>query len=301
MTTRRHFLQTSAALAMTAPLMGFAKDLAPVTQALADLEARVGGRLGAAFLDTATGKVIGHRLLERFGMCSTFKASLAGLILREADLGLLSLADKVPYTEDDMVPYAPVTTKNLAQGYMTVEALAEAAQVTSDNVAANLLLKLIDGPEGFTARLRTLGDETTRLDRNEPYMNLVPPGETRDTTTPEAMARTLARLTLGEALTPASREKLVHWMEITRTGRHRLRAGLPEGWRAGDKTGTGLAEGVPNMTNDIAVIWPPRRAPIVVTAYYVSPGVFDEMRPEDNAVLAEVGRLAATWSLAGGL
>ncbi|TNE41393.1 MAG: class A beta-lactamase, partial [Alphaproteobacteria bacterium] len=150
-TTRRRFLQSSAALTLTTPLMGFAKTRGQAEEALADLEARVGGRLGVAILDTATDEVIGHRLTERFGMCSTFKASLAALILREVDLGLLGLTDKVPYTEEDMVPYAPVTTKNLAQGYMTVEALAEAAQVTSDNLAANLLLKLIDGPEGYTA------------------------------------------------------------------------------------------------------------------------------------------------------
>ena len=125
---------------------------------------------------------------------------------------------------------------------MTISALAEAAQVTSDNVAANLLLARLGGPTGFTARLRELGDRQTRLDRLEPELNLVLPGDERDTTTPRAMAETASRLLTGDVLTPASREQLIDWMVKTRTGDRRIRAGLPKDWRAGDKTGTATAD-----------------------------------------------------------
>ena len=125
------------------------------------------------------GDLLTHRGGERFGMCSTFKLPLAALILREADQGNFSLQDFVPYTRDDMLPHAPVTTEHLEDGGMTIEALAEAAQTTSDNPAANLLLRLIDGPQGFTHRLRTAGDTVTRLDRYELELNYVPKGEVR--------------------------------------------------------------------------------------------------------------------------
>jgi beta-lactamase class A len=264
---------------------------------LVALEARVGGRLGVSILDTASNVSTGHRADQRFGMCSTFKLALAGIILREADQGRLSLDQSVAFSQSDMVPNAPVVEQYLPQGAASVRVLAEAAQTRGDNVATNLLLNLIGGPAGFTARLRDLGDNATRLDRLEPEMNLVPLGEVRDTTTPRAMARTTARLLTGEVLSETARDLLVSWTIATTTGAKRIRAGLPADWRAGDKTGTGIHESMANKYNDVAIAWPPRRAPIVIAAYYEAPGYFEEIRDQDQAVLAEVGAVAARWAM----
>ncbi|MFO1405905.1 MAG: class A beta-lactamase [Steroidobacteraceae bacterium] len=265
----------------------------------AALEAASGGRLGVAALDTGTGRTHAHRGDERFGMCSTFKLPLAGVILQAADRGELSLDQRVHYTERDLVPHAPVTSQFLARGWMTVAELAEATQTTSDNVAANLLLGLLGGPAGFTERLRRTGDDVTRLDRLEPSMNHVLPGQLEDTTTPLAMARTTARFAVADALDAPSRERLVGWMVATNTGLRRLRAGLPDGWRAGDKTGTGMAEGMPDRYNDVAVAFPPGRAPLVIAAYYESGVRSESIRPEDEAVLAAAARIAVAWFDAG--
>jgi len=264
--------------------------------ALAALEKKVSGRLGVAFLNTSNGAVVGHRLEERFGMCSTFKLPLAATILRKVDQGALSLDQWVAYSASDMVAHAPVTQANLAKGGMTVGALAEAAQTTSDNPAANLLLGLVGGPAGFTAMLREAGDSVTRLDRMEPHMNAVARRDPRDTTTPGAMAATLVRLLTSDWLTPNSRAMLIQWMVATETGTKRLRAGFPAQWRAGDKTGTGMAPGMMDKYNDIAIAWPPGRAPLIVTAFYETPKSHGgKMRDQDQAVLAEVGRIAGEW------
>ena len=263
--------------------------------AIEALEARVGGRLGVCVLNTGNDQLIGNRLDERFGMCSTFKALLAALILREIELGTLKADQFVPYKEKDMVSYAPVTKANLAAGGMTVEALAQATQTTSDNVAANLLLELIGGPGGFTKRLREAGDGITRLDRYETEMNLVPAGEVRDTTTPRAMAASLRHFLLGDGLSDVSQQRLIGWMRDTRTGLRRLRAGLPPDWIAGDKTGSGIAPVMVNKYNDVAIAWPPARSPVIITCYYDAPAAYDSIRREDEAVIAEVGRLAAEW------
>lgn len=264
-----------------------------LARALQALEATHGGRLGVAVLDTGTGSVAGHRLDERFAMCSTFKLALAALILREAEQGRLSLSDRVSYTERDLLPVSPVSTRLLREGGATVGALAEAAQVHSDNAAANLLLARLGGPAGFTSRLRALGDTVTRLDRLEPQLNLVVAGDERDTTTPRAMAATVARVTVGDGLTPASRDRLVGWMVTTETGLKRLRAGLPATWRAGDKTGTAMAKDMTDKYNDLAVVFPPGRAPLVIAAYYDTDEHSADIRDADQAVLADVGRLVA--------
>ena len=289
MISRRDFL---AAVAVGAGLQTRA------TTALTTLESKAGGRLGVCILNTRSGQHIGHRMDERFAMCSTFKLPLAAIVLREADMGRLRLSDTIRFSQKDIVPHAPVTGPHLEKRGMTVEALAEAAQVASDNVAANLLLRQVGGPEGFTRILRSLGDDATRLDRFEPALNLVRPGEVHDTTTPRAMADTVSKFLAGDLLTKGSRERLIAWTIATKTGDKRIRAGLPKAWRAGDKTGTASADTMTDKVNDVAIAWPPGTAPIVIAAYYDSDKRSTEIRDEDQAVLAEVGRIAATWATA---
>jgi beta-lactamase class A len=297
--TQHHFSRRTliaiAAAAATAPVARAttALPLPPATP-FAALEKKSGGRLGVCVLDTATGKQLGHRTDERFAMCSTFKLPLAAAILREADRGKLSLEATVPVSKADLVPHAPVVEANLAKGAMTIRALAEAAQKQSDNAAANLLLKQIGGPAGFTQFFRDLGDQTTRSDRFEPEMNRWTPGDDRDTTTPAAKAATVAKILTGDVLTPASRDLLIQWMIDTKTGAKRVRAGLPQDWRAGDKTGTGYDD-VCGKVNDIAIAWPPGKPPLIVTAYYNTAGPADDVSDEDQAILAKVGGIAANW------
>ena len=279
---------TTAPTTAPAPSLATARD---VESTLARIEAASNGRLGVFAIDTATGRTIGHNADSRFGMCSTFKLLLAAAILREADAGRINLNTMLAYTKADIVANSPVTKTNLALGGMTIRDLAHATQLTSDNTAANLLLKQLGGPKGFTAMLRAMGDSITRVDRIEPAMNLVPAGEVRDTTTPRAMAETAARVLTGNILAPASRATLIDWMMETKTGMKRIRANLPNDWRAGDKTGTGAHPSMPNKYNDVAILMPPNRAPIFVAVYFEAAGYFAETRPQDEAVLAKVGEL----------
>lgn len=294
--TRRAFLVAGPAVLVGRSAAGQPARTVAAERALEALEARGGGRLGVAILETRSRQSAGHRTGERFAMCSTFKLPLAALVLREADAGRLRLDESVPIAKTDLVPYAPVVETHVG-GTMTLAAMAEAAQLTSDNAAANLLLRRLGGPSAFTAMLRGLGDGETRLDRLEPALNFVPVDEVRDTTTPLAMARTLARLVIGDGLSPASRDRLAGWMIATKTGDKRIRAGLPTDWRAGDKTGTAQADGMGDKVNDLAVLWPPGRSPVVVTAFFDSARTSTATRDDDQALLAEVGRIAATWIL----
>lgn len=254
-------------------------------------------RLGVCFLDTATGEASGNRMEEHFAMCSTFKLALVAACLREADQGRLDLAQVLSYSEADLLPWAPVTRKNLASGGMSIGALAQAAQEQSDGVAANLLVKRLGGPAAVTAKFREMGDTVTRLDRYEPDLGLVLSADLRDTTSPLAMAHLVRRITTGDLLQSGSRERLLQWMQSTDTGPHRLRAGLPAGWRTGNKTGTGRAEGTTNKCNDVAITFPPGRPPIIIAAYFDSGEYTAQTERRHEAVLAEVGRIATQWAI----
>ncbi len=196
-------------------------------------------------------------------MCSTFKCTLVAAALAMVDRSETTLGERLTYGKADLLEHAPVTTEHLADGAMTVEALARAAVTVSDNTAANLLLAKVGGPTGLTRFLRTLGDQVTRLDRNEPTLNQNEPGDVRDTTSPQAMVGLLQAVLCGNALSRPSRDRLLGLMQACETGHGRLRAGLPAGWMVGDKTGTGSN----GACNDVAVAIPPGRAPILVAAY----------------------------------
>ncbi len=257
-----------------------------MTAAFARIEERVGGRLGVAVLETGTGRVTGHRLEERFPMASTFKAPLAAAVLARADAGQEHLDRRIRVTREDLLAHSPVTERAVGGEGMTLEALCEATMTTSDNAAANLLLGALGGPAALTAWLRSIGDGVTRLDRMEPDLNEARAGDPRDTTSPAAMAATMRRLALGDALSAPSRQTFERWLRANTTGGARLRAGLPQGWAVGDRTGTGHN----GTSNVIGVLWPSRGAPLVVAAFLTgSPSA----GPARDAALAEVGRAVA--------
>ena len=250
---------------------------------LADLERRHGGRLGVAVVDTAFGGVAARRGDERFALCSTYKLLAAAFVLARVDSGQERLDRQVVYSRSALVAYSPVTATHSS---LTIGELCAAAVTLSDNMAGNLLLDSFGGPAALTAYLRSLGDDATRLDRTEPTLNEAAPGDPRDTTTPAAMLNTMRRIVLGNALSAPSRARITAWLIGNTTGGERLRAGVPAGWRVGDRTGAGAH----NAANGVAVLWPPGRAPIVVTAFYAESRASKAQR---DAVISAVGRLAA--------
>lgn len=254
---------------------------------LAALELRHGGRLGVAILDTGNQRLVSHRGDERFALCSTFKALAAAYVLARVDLKDEDLSRLIVYGQDQLVTYSPVTEQHAGEGGLSVGSICEAAVTLSDNTAANLLLDSFGGPQGLTAWLRSIGDQTTRLDRHEPELNENRPGDLQDTTTPIAMLQSLRTLLLGEVLSGASRDQLSAWLASNKTGDQKLRAGLPKGWRVGDKTGSGSN----NASNDVAIVWPTDRPPLIVTVYYSESKATSE---QINSLMAEVGRLVAT-------
>lgn len=252
---------------------------------LAALERQHGGRLGVAIWDTGDGRRAGHRADERFLLCSTFKMLLAAAVLKRVDGGTQRLATRLVFGQDALLDYAPVTSRHVGPPGMSIAELCHAAITLSDNAAANVLMKHLGGPHVVTDLARQLGDPLTRLDHVEPELNRPSPDGVSDTTTPHAMLAMMQKLLLGRALSDTSRQQLTDWMLGTVTGTKLVRAGTPSNWRIGEKTGSSNTQ-----NNDVAILWPPGRKPLLVAVYY-------ENAAKDNAgrsaVLAAVGRMVA--------
>ncbi|NEA34216.1 class A beta-lactamase [Streptomyces sp. SID13031] len=261
--------------ATAAPAPVLASTPAQVTEPFSKLEKQYSARLGVFAYDTGTHRTVSYRAGERFPHASTFKALACGVLLIETK----NLDKLIRYDESILLPNSPITEKHVATG-MTLRELCDAAIRYSDNAAANLILAEIGGPSGLQRALRRLGDVVTNTSRTEPTLNEATPGDTRDTTTPRALATSLQKLTLGHALPPAKRAVLVGWLKANTTGGTTIRAGVPKDWTVGDKTGTAAYGG----RNDVAILWPPNRAPIML-AILSTKGAKDAV-PNDALIAA---------------
>ncbi|CAM3871687.1 class A beta-lactamase [Xenorhabdus thuongxuanensis] len=238
-----------------------------ITHRLSILEKNANGRLGVVLIDTADHSTISYRANERFPLCSTSKLMAVSAILKQSETNVHLLNQRVHYQQSNLVEYSPITEKYLNDG-MTLRELSAATLQYSDNTAMNLLLNQLNSPSEVTRFARTIGDNSFRLDRHEPELNTAIPGDKRDTSTPQAMAKSLYNLVLGNALATTQREQLTEWIKGNTTGGASIRAGVPKDWIVGDKTGRCDY----GTTNDIAVIWPvSNRAPLVLVTYFTQP------------------------------
>ena len=286
-----------AAMAATCVPLGMPLDDRIVAM-LRLVEVQIGGTFGVAFYDPASGHTVGHNAHRTFGMASTFKTSLAAMVLVAGQEGALDIEETVRWTESDLVPHRPFTEGRLARG-ATWHELAWAVQTLSDNTAANLLLARLGGPAAVTRFWRRIGDEVSRLDRMEPELNRVALDDPRDRTTPLAMARTLERLLFSNRVGPLSRGNqamLRRWMTETITGAMRVRAGLPSGWRSGDKTGnSGTSPGTPFHRGDIGYVARQDGLPVLFAAYHRSPLNAPVSGSKVDNGFVEIGCLLTEW------
>lgn len=261
--SRRSALKAGIAASATGLLMpgtaAAATTRPEVTERLRDMERRHGARLGVYGHNTRTGETVSYRGGERFAMCSVFKGLVAAHVLRDHDRHGEFLERVVQYTKDDLQEWSIITEHFVSDG-MAIRDLCIAAMCYSDNTAANLLLRETGGPRALTKFCRAIGDRYTRLDRVEPELNTATPGDPRDTTTPEAIARSYGRLVLGRTLARRDRDLLTSWLKTNTTSAKRFRAGLPDDWVVGDKTGNGGY----GTVNDVGIVWTAKRTPLVL-------------------------------------
>lgn len=286
------------ALPLMAGIASFAPQIVPDTakaagqnSALAAIEQRVGGRVGVALM-AANGELLaGHRIAERFAMCSTFKAPLAAALMAAHERGAVDQFATITVTQNDLVPYAPFVERLIKEKRMTsLYELAEKAVDYSDNAAANLILRALGGPQALTAFFQQHGGSETRLDRFEPEVNENAIGDPRDTTTPQSMANLMHHLLVKNSAGTNISAVLRQWMVNSTTGKTRIEAGIPTHWAMGDKTGT--APPSAPAYNDVAIIWPRlnngvQAAPLLLSVYLDRPKVDGDAA---DAAIADIAR-----------
>jgi beta-lactamase class A len=282
---RRRFVIAGGSLLISGPAWAATNKLAVSPQRdasrlddrVAEIEAASGGRLGVAMHDIASDHRFAYRGNDRFKLQSTVKLMIAAATLARAAEGKERLDRRIEVGRGSHWGWSPFTERR-AGSTATVRELCQAMTVESDNGAAALLLPTLGGAAGLQRFLHAIGDRVTGFEPGTDALLQVESGRT----TPLAMCGNAQRLWLGSALPPAHRAQLVAWAVASTTGRTRLRAGLPAGWRAGAKSGTGE-----HVSNDVAVFWPSGRKPVVVASYLADCNLETDAA---NAIHAEVAR-----------
>ena len=257
-----------------------------LAETVKQVEEHLDARIGIAVHDEQSGRRWEYNTNDRFPMLSTFKTLACAVLLSRVDAGKEDLDRVMTIEQNDLVTYSPITETRVGSAGMSLAELCEAAMFMSDNSAANLILDAIGGPGALTDFMRSIGDETTRLDRREPDLNEATPGDLRDTTTPNSMAMAYKKIVLGDVLSPKSRQMLADWLVGNKVGDALLRTGVPNDWKVGDRTGTG-GHGSRAVA---AIMWPPGRAPVVAVVYITET---DATIDDRNAAMAKIGKAIA--------
>lgn len=247
------------------------------------IETEIAGRIGVSVLNTASGDTWSFRGDERFAMMSTFKALACARLFHLADVGQVELNAQYPILKNDLVVWSPVTRKLIGKNISLKDA-CEATMLTSDNTAANIVLQGIGGPASLTAFLKSIGDNVTRLDRIEPHLNEAKPGDQRDTTSPNAMVRTLNNILLGDVISDQFAQTLQSWMRQNEISGKLLRSVLPSEWSIADRTGSG-ENGSRGIT---AMVWKDKQPPLILAIYITETDLSHAQR---NEVIARIGTL----------
>ncbi len=245
------------------------------------IENQLDARIGVSVYDVTRNQHWHFRGDTRFPLMSTFKTLACAKLLVDVEHGFQYFDTSSLITTNAIVAWSPITEQLVGESISLMQACA-AAMTMSDNTAANIVLTGINGPKALTQFMRSIGDDVTRLDRIEPDLNEALNDDLRDTTTPNAIVKSLHLLLFGNVLSENSKALLKQWMIDNKVADSLLRSVLPESWSIADRSGAG-GSGSRGIT---AMVWSDERPPLMISIYITQTGAPLALR--DKAI-ADIG------------
>ncbi|WP_416351067.1 class A beta-lactamase [Staphylococcus saprophyticus] len=248
----------------------FAKDIEQI-------ENEYNTKVGIYGINTENGKVYEHNADERFAFASTYKAIASGILLNK--VAPSELNKKVEINESEIVANSPVTEQYLGKT-MSLKALIKASMLQSDNTANNKIMQELGGVNGLKHELVQLGDDVSEPQRLEPELNYFDPNNKADTTTPRAAAQTLNSILTSNEMNGSNLSLLKQTMIENKTGDTLIKAGMPNSYTVGDKSGQALTYAT---RNDLAFIYPKGQDKPIILAIYSKQNQKDA-KPNDKVI-----------------
>jgi beta-lactamase class A len=227
-------------------------------------------------------------------MQSVFKLPVVLTALHQVESGKLSLNQKVRFLASDRI--LPHTHSALQDKYpkgdveVSLEELLHGAISDSDNVAADILLRTVGGPQAVNDYIASLGVVGFHMEDGEDGLARDVKAQFRNWFEPMGAVGLLDRLAANSPLTPEHTKLLFGWLENLHNGEHRIPGDLPAGTVVAHKTGSSdTVDGVTYATNDIGLITLPDGRKLAVAVFITNSHADDATR---EGVIAKIARAA---------
>jgi len=235
-------------------------------------------------------------------MQSVFKLPLAIAVLHKVERGRLSLGQPVRFMPEDRIPhaYSPLQDKYPEAGVeVSLRELLRLAVVESDNVAADILLRVADGAGTSDGAMTvndyiaSLGVTGLQLRDGEDVLHRDATAQYRNWFEPAGAVALLRRLADRSPLTREDTELLLGWMRGSRLNT-RIGGDLPAGTMVAHKSGTSDVDlGLAHATNDIGLITLPDGRRLAIAVFLTDSTAGDAERDKTIARIARAAYDAA--------
>lgn len=242
-----------------------------ITKIVADKKAIVGvSIIGSEGEDTLS--INGNR---HFPMQSVFKFHIALAVLSEVDKGKLKLDQKIEIKKEDLLPkdaWCPLRDENPNGGVFTISELIQYAVSQSDNLACDILIKLIGTPKTIEKFFKRIGIQDIQITFNEKVMQEEWDNMFQNWTTPIASSQTLKLFyeNRKNLLSKSSYDFFWQTNKETITGINRLRGSLPDKTIVAHKTGSSGVNkdtGITAAVNDIGIVFLPNGEYFIISVF----------------------------------
>ena len=225
-------------------------------------------------------------------MQSVFKLPLAMTALHRIEQGAFSLDQEIRFLPADLFPmrtHSPLQDKYPeANVDVPLRELLRLAVSLSDNAAADLVLRVIGGPQVVQSYIHSLGITGFRLQDNEHALHRDFDLQYRDWFEPAAAVQLLRMINDRSPLSREHTELLREWMTDLGKSPSRLKRDLPPGTLVLHKPGTsGIRDGLTAATNDIGLITLPGGRRLAIAVFVTDSRADDTTR---DAVIARIAR-----------
>jgi beta-lactamase class A len=226
-------------------------------------------------------------------MQSVFKAPLALAVLHQVELGKLSLDQPIRFLPSDRIlprAYSPLWDKYpQANVDVPLRELLRLAVSLSDNVAADILLRIAGGEQQVADYIASLGVTGFHLQDNENALHHDVAVQYRNTFEPTGAVQFLRLISDHSPLTPEHTALLLDWMDGSRLST-RIGGDLPAGVRVAHKSGTSDVDaGLAHATNDIGLITLPDGRKLAIAVFITDSRADDATR---DKIIARIARAA---------
>jgi beta-lactamase class A len=262
------------------------------------------GIVGVGIIHLETGRELYLNKNERFPMASAVKVPVAVQLMKLVDQGRVHLDSMITIKRGDFSPGSGVIKHRTSPGdELSLVYLLEKMLTISDNSATDIIFRLVGGPAAVHQSMVNAGiagmsvdrpiymvlsnvwgvtdlkeneayslpvlnkmvSKVTREERMEARRNFIT--DTRDTSTPEAMARLLEKIWRQDILSSSSAEMVLDVMSKSH-GNHRIKGLLPPGTKVYHKTGT-----IRGGLSDVGIVELPNNAGHLVVVVFVKGGM----------------------------